>query len=238
MPFRDTNKSYGLPSEDKFQFGVSDCDQNSVLEQNIGIPWSSDPAASYMYYECTVGVMLDSGIVVHNRLPQVNNLPDSLSSVSLDSADLATITTAGVNLKCQDQYQDIVQRMGHARYWFRLWGQALRAGYKVPIPGIKFIGGVPAIPYDRNPQWGVNRIFRGGNYGGVILWHANWSLWYTTAVPPTSQAIPTSNPFAHISGDVRPPEFMQAAFSRPDDNVEVGRSIGEGIGTAGKPTRR
>lgn len=221
MPFVNENKRAGLPKNGKFQAGKSNVDSGAVLEKDITLPWVSDPKASWAYFDCTVGVMLDSGIVVHNRLPQVNRLPDTLASSlsGLDDPNFDTIVDKGVNLRSSDQYADIVQRMGHSRYWFRIWGQALRFGYKIPIPGIKYIGGVPAIPYDRNPQWAFNRIAPGGNFGGVILWHAQWSLWYTTAVPPNSNKIPAADPSAHISGDAKPPGAIQAPFSQPDSNA-------------------
>lgn len=209
MPF--TNKGFARANKD-----VDVPNEDGVL-----VPWASDKAASYVYYDCAVGVMLDSGIVVHNRLPQVNRTADTLASATLDDPNLDQLSGFGVNLKCLDQYQDIVQRMGHSRYWFRLWGQALRIGYQVPIPGIKTIGGVPAIPYDNNPQWAYNTIAPGGNYSGVILWRAQWSLWYTTAVPPINQTIPVANPGAHITGAVIPPEGMQAPYTLADDNAGV-----------------
>ena len=227
MAFENENKFDGLPPNGSFQVGVSDIDNNDLVEQGIFLPWSSDPAGSYLYYDCTVGVMLDSGIVVHNRLPQTNNTADSLSSAFLDDPNLDQITDMGVNLKCQDQYTDIVQRMGHARYWFRIWGQALRVGYQVPIPGIKMIGGVQAIPYDKNPQWAYNRIFPGGNYGGLIMWHAVWSLWYTTLVPPTSQDIPAADPSAHITGDAVLPTGIQAPWSQVDDDAVASAPSGQ-----------
>ncbi len=227
MPIQNNNVAMGVPSDSAFLVGTSDQDVNDAVEQGLSIPWPSDPAASYIYYDCTVGIMLDSGIVVHNRMPQVNKVPDSLSSVFLDASNLETIKDLGVNLKCNDQYQDIMQRMGHSRYWFRIWGQALRVGYKVPIPGIKTIGGVPAIPYDDNPQWAFNRIFPGGNYGGVILWHAVWSLWYTTLVPPTSNDFPAADPSAHLTGSAKlPAAGIQAAFSKADDDAQPSSPIG------------
>ncbi len=220
MAFQNTNTVLGLPESDKFQAGISDLDKGEVIEQGALLPWPSDPLVSWVYYDCTVGVMLDSGIVVHNRLPQVNNTPDSLASCFLDDPNLETLT-GGVNLKSRDQYADIVQRMGHSRYWFRLWGQALRVGLQIPIPAIKTIGGVSAVPYDRNPQWAFNRIFPHGNYAGVILWHAAWSLWYTTAAPPRSDVFPMANPAAHISSTSVGPDALgiQAPFSQPDDDA-------------------
>ena len=220
MAFKNENVRSGLPRDSKFQVGRADADSDKTLEENISLPWASEPAGSYLYYECMIGIMLDSGIVVHNRLPQVNRAMDTLGSSFTDAADLDTITNKGVNLNCQDQYTDIVQRMGHARYWFRVWGQAMRIGYQIPIPKLKTIGGVAAIPYDKNPQWAYNAICPDGNYSGLILWRAQWSLWYTTVVPPVSQSIPLADPSAHIRGDTQPPTKIQSAFSDADDNAE------------------
>lgn len=217
MPFQNNNAVMGLPVGGNYLQGRSDVDPNTEVERGESIPWSSDPAGSYVYYDCTVGVMLDSGIVVHNRLPQVDRAADTLASVDLGDPNMDRLVGPGVNLSCRDQYQDIVQRMGHARYWFRLWGQALRVGYQIPIPGIKTIGGVAAVPYDRNPQWAFCGIVPGGNYGGLILWRAQWSLWYTILVPPTSQSIPAADPTAHIDGTAAPPAGIQAPYSAADD---------------------
>lgn len=220
MPFTDPNTELGLQRRAKFQVGRSNIDADKAIEEGVSIPWSDDPQATYLYYNCAVGTMLDSGIVVHNRLPGIHNGIDTLSSVNLDDPNLDSLVGPGVNLKCKDQYEDIMQRMGHARYWFRLWGQALRAGYRVPIPGIKTIGGVPAIPYDRNPQWAYNRILPGANFGGVILWHAQWSLWYTTLIPPKTNKIPEVDAAAHISGDATVPTNIQTPYSQADDSAQ------------------
>lgn len=227
MPFKESNVVTGIAGEANVDnFGVAS-------EEGVLLPWPSDPSGSWVYYDCTVGVMLDSGITVHNRLPQVDREPDTLSSCELDNPKLDIIAGPGVNLRCRDQYEDIVQRMGHSRYWFRIWGQALRVGLKVPIPGIKMIGGVPAIPYDKNPQWAFNRILPGGNYNGVILWHAGWSLWYTTAKAPTKDEIPAADPWAHISEKSKGPgpDGMQVPYSEQDDNAaQISILSGGGIG--------
>ncbi len=220
MAFANDNVAMGLPRNSKFLVGVSNVDTDETVEEGIDLPWASDPIGSYVYYDCTVGVMLDSGIVVHSRLPQIDRLPDSLSSTTLDAVDFATISNKGVNLTCQDQFTDIVQRMGHSRYWFRLWGQALRIGYKVPIPGIKKIGGADAIPYDQNVQFAFNRIFPNCNYGGVVLWHAQWSLWYTIALPPTNQTIPVASPFVPPALVTNPPKSIQVPFSEADASAK------------------
>lgn len=248
MPFLNENAVLNLPVDDKFQVGRSNVDSGAILEKDVTLPVPSSPAASWVYFDCAIGCMLDSGIVVHNRLPQINNAPDTLASTldGLDNPLLDELTGPGVNLKCIDQYTDIVQRMGHSRYWFRIWGQALRFYHQIPIPGIKIIGGVPAIPYDKNPQWAFNRIAPGGNFGGVILWHAQWSLWYTTAIPTRSGVIPAADPSAHIRGDTKQPLSIQAPFSLPDDAAVKAapprRGAGQGSALSGlaeqTPNRR
>ncbi len=233
MPFYKTNVAEGVQSA-TFQVGRNNVDDDYPLEIDEKIPWSSDPKASYVYYDCALGVALDSGIVVHNRLPQTNGpFVDTLATIAHDDPRLDQLTGYGVNLRCLDQYRDIIQRMGHARYWFRLWGQALRVGHQVPIPGIRFIGGAVAIPYDKNPQWAYNTIVPGGNYSGAVLWRAQWSLWYTTITPPgqplpgaaelrnISQSGPAAgNPSAHINPHLAPPQGMQAPYSQSDDNAQ------------------
>ncbi len=223
MPFKNANVERGLREDDPFQVGRADSDRATPLvEKGALLPWPSDPEVSWVYYECAVGTMLDSGLVVHNRLPQVDNAADSLGTQALDDPRDLAETGNGVNLSCRDQYADIVQRMGHARYWFRLWGQAMRVGLRIPIPKLVTIGGVAAIPYDRNPQWAYNAIAPGGNFGGVPLWIARWSLWYTTLVPTrggSQNAIPAVDLAAHIRDTDKVPKEVQVPFSQVDDNA-------------------
>lgn len=221
MAFQNENIEIKLSKNNVFQKGVSNVDTGLVIERGVLLPWVSDPVVSWLYYECTVEVMLDSGIVVHNKLPQADKPPDSLSVLDFDDQNYDKFKGSGINLKCHDQYQDTVQRMAHARYWFRLIGQALRFGYQVPIPKLVKIGGVPAIPYDKNPQWAYNRIAPGTNFSGIPLWEASWSLWYTTAKPPVSNYVPNTDPSAHIRGDTPLPNLngVQTPFSQPDDNA-------------------
>ena len=229
MPFFDTNVAEGIPGGSRFQTGRSNTDTDQPIERGIYLPGvgaqSPGPSASYVYYECTVGVVLDSGIVVHNRLPQIASpISDTLAVIPFDDPRLDTLVGFGVNLRCRDQYVDIVQRMGHSRYWFRLWGQALRVGYQIPIPGIRVIAGAAAIPYDKNPQWAYNRIAPGANYSGSILWHAQWSLWYTTNIPPglSGERYLVADPSAHISGHAgSAPQNPQSPYSQADDNAVV-----------------
>lgn len=220
MAFFNENTLIGLPPQADYQQGKSDFDDDREVERNVSIPWGNNPAGSYMYYDCTVGAVLDSGIVTHQRLPQINPTPDTLASADFNDPRLDQYVDRGVNLRSNDQYRDIVQRMGHSRYWFRIWGRAIRIAYKVPIPSIKEIGGVAAIPYDKNPQWAYNRIAPGANYSGVVVWYAQWSLWYTVDRPPTNNNIPAVDLTAHISGDAPIPDSWQAPWSEADDSAQ------------------
>ena len=162
MPLLNENVAVGLPESNNFQVGRSGVNPGAVIEKGVLLPWPKNPLVSWVYYDCTVGVMLDSGIAVHNRLPQVNNAPDTLSMCDLNNPRLNAIATGGVNLKCNNQYTDIMQRMGHARYWFRLWGQALRIGKQVPIPGIRNHRRRAGHPLRPQPAVGIQSDRTGG----------------------------------------------------------------------------
>lgn len=213
--FQNENVTQGLPKTSRFQAGVSNFDPGGVPpEQNVFLPGNPLDTASWVYYDICLASVLDPGIVTHRHLPQVDADPDTLASCIITDPNIDKITGRGVNLISNDQYEDVVQRMAHSVYWFRLFGQALRIGEQVPIPGLKTVAGVKAVPHDANPQNAWNKIV--GNYSGLPLWHAYWSLWYTLASPPKKQQVPPPNLAQHISGDVKLPEGMQAPFSVPD----------------------
>jgi len=219
MPFIDNNVTAGVSAKANYRVGRANSDNNAELEYGINLPWLSSATGSYLYYDCSIACMLDSGAVVHNALPQVNKDYDTLSTVFLEEQGVDKYIDRHINLKSNDQFQDAVQRMAHSRYWFVLWGQALRVGYRVPIPGVKVIAGVPAIPFDAEPQLAYNRILPGANYSGIPVWHAEWRLWYTTAVPPTSNTIPSIDSAGHISGAQPLPSAIKTPWSDADDNA-------------------
>ncbi len=217
--FQNENIAAGLPANGQFQSGVSNFDAaGQAVERNVNIPFATDAQANWVYYDVSIYCYLDSGIVVHNHLPQYDSDPDTLASCFISDPNIDRITGRGVNLISEDTYEDVVQRMAHSRYWFCLMGQAMRVGQQVPIPGIKTIAGVPAIPFDETPQIAYNRIV--GNYSGYPLYHAVWKLWYTTAKPPKQQQPAPPNPGLFISGTTPLPKGMQAPFSQPDDEAE------------------
>lgn len=213
--FDDENRTVGIQPNSQFQYGVSDFDNGGTnVEQDVGILWCSNPASTWNFYECTVIPYLDSGIVVHNHLPQVDNNADTLGSYFSIDANGETIANVGVNTVSVDRFTDLEQRMAHSRYWFNLVGRAVRVGYQIPIPKLKSIGGVVPTPYDREPQKAFNRII--ANYSGVPVYYAEWSLWYTVTTPPASQQLPPANLAAHITADTPLPQQMQVPFSQPD----------------------
>lgn len=216
--FKDENVAAGLQPNAQFKAGVSDFDPAGVpVESGINLPWNSDADATWVYYDVALATVLDSGVVTHRHLPQSYAVPATLASCVISDPNIDKITGRGVNIIPTETFADIVQRMAHAQYWFRLFGQAMRVGNQVPIPGLRSVGGVPAIPHDANPQSAYNKIV--GNYSGVPLWYATWSLWYTVAVPPRGQQVPPPNLAAHIGGNGPVPTQIQAPFSQPDDEA-------------------
>lgn len=222
VPFsviNDENRTQGLQPNSQFQAGVSNFDPPGIaVEQNAFLIGKQEASASWVYYDVALVCVLDSGIVVHRHLPQVDKSADTLASCLIDDPSIDKLTGRGVNIISNDQFSDTIQRMAHSVYWFRLYGQAMRIGYEVPIPGLKTVGGVVAISHDANPQNAWNKIV--GNYSGLPLWHAYWSLWYTVAEPPTKQQVPPPNLGQHIAGDVQLPDGMQAPFSVPDSEAQ------------------
>lgn len=226
MPFVNENIGARLPQNAKFQKGVSNRDQNFPNEG--ALPWVIEPEFTWLYYDTGIETYLDSGAVVHRRLPQENPAYSTLGHNTPDKDklynDIGNLPSGlGVNLDCKDQFKDIQQRMGHSHYWFRLWGQALRFGYQIPIPKIVKIAGVEAIPYDKNPQWAYNRILTGVDYGGVLVWHAQWSLWYTILEDPAKDHIEPElvrDPVSGASGKDKIPQVIQAPFGVLDDNFQ------------------
>lgn len=199
----------------KLQVGLYNVDSGEQ-ETKIRLPVPSE-RASWLYYDITLGCVLDSGIVVHRALPQVDNTADTLASCDITDPNIDVITGRGVNLISNDSFTDAVQRMAHSQYWFRLWGQAMRIGEQVPIPQLKSVAGVTAVPHDKNPQWAYNRI--AGNYSGQVLYHAQWSLWYTLASAPNAQQPPLQNLAQHIAAGGDKSDSMQAPWTLPDDDA-------------------
>lgn len=200
--------------------GLDDVDPGGTpLETGVKLS-TSNRRANWVYYDIALGCQLDSGIVTHRTLPQVDNEWDTLGACEITDSGIDLLTGRGVNVVSNDVYEDIVQRMAHSQYWFRLWGQAMRIGEQIPIPRIKTIAGVLAIPHDNNPQWAYNKII--GNYSGQVLWYAQWSLWYTLASAPKEQQKALQNLAQHTDGTSS--NEMQAPWSYPDDDA-VSREI-------------
>ncbi len=215
--FVNENVNIGLPKDSRYQVGISNEDVGNIaVEAGVALATPVE-RANWMYYDIALGCLLDSGIVVHRRLPQVNNVADTLASCDIADPNIDLLTGRGVNLISNDIYTDVVQRMAHSQYWFRLWGQAMRVGEQIPIPQLKKVAGEIAIPHDKNVQWAYNKIV--GNYSGQQLWYAEWSLWYTLATAPKANQMPPQNLAQHIDGTPRKPD-MQAPFSAPDDDAQ------------------
>ncbi len=218
--FKNENVAVGLPPGSGFQSGISDSDKSSPQpEDNALVSVPSLPEATWDYYNCVLAFHLDSGIVVHRHLPQVDNDWDTLSSCDIYGKDIDKLVGLGVNLKSDDDFDDVVQRMAHSQYFLHLFGQATRVGQQIPIPGIVALSdGTPVIPHDDTRQFAYNRI--AGNFSGQVLYHAAWSLWYTLAKPPKKKSTLLPPDLAdHVDGTITLPQGVQPPFSIPDDEA-------------------
>lgn len=160
---------------------------NLFPEDELDLPWAINSQVSWLEYRCWVEVDLDAGMVLHKPLPQSNYPIDTISSVFFtdvgNDPDYAT-SKDGLNVSSASPAVDIIQRMSSSTYFFVLRGWALRAGYQIPIPGLRSVGGVPAVPYGR--QWGYNTII--SNFSGIPTWFATWEIHYVVPQSPRTNA--------------------------------------------------
>lgn len=214
--FLDENKAQRLGGSN-FQAGVNNVDIVSQQPETIlQLPWCVDPRVSYLFYECTIGIHLDAGMVLHKPLPQQTGAADTLAStfVSPLSSDLSS-TIKGANFVSVDKFQDVAQKMATSDYRFVLFGRGARFGYKVPIPGLKMVAGCEAFPDQMQRVVGPRLV---GNYSNIPLWYAEWELWYFIISPPSEdqQAPPKVDQF--IAETTPVPGFIQPPYSLPDPN--------------------
>lgn len=221
---QDENLAQGIPANSKFQAGVSDVDSGLEFERQANIPWCINPAISWLDYQCNLECMLDAGVALHKPLPQGPASPGTAGHVdtlaSEDLYDYAGIEKSknGINLTSVGGFEDVVQQMATSTYRFRLRGYGLRAGYKVPIPTLKKVAGVPAIPAER--QWAVNKIVSSAS--GIPIWLGQWDLWYYVTLPPKEDQVPPPNLALHVRGDAELPQSIPAPLSQPDTNAVAG----------------
>jgi hypothetical protein len=208
--FQDENVEEGLPAAGSFQAGNSNLDTGSLVDQGFTLPWMlDDPTSTWLDYRCYVEIFLDSGLALHKPLPQgfdqtitVSNV-DSLASVDVDDSDtMADETVLGTTTASLGGYTDYLQRMATSTYRFVLRGWGVRAGFKVPIPGLVSVAGVPAYPAET--QHVVDNVVV-GNLSGIPVYSAAWELWYYVSIPPTAPQTPPANLALHIRGDAQPP---------------------------------
>ncbi len=218
----DENVVAGISPDDQYQQGVSNYDTGLRLENNITLAWATDPEVTWLAYNCDIEVLLDPGIVIHRPLPQTEYSADTLANVSISPLDPRIESNVdGVNTKSKGFFINVQQRMANSEYRFILSGWALRFGYRIPIPGLVTVAGVPAIPDMQ--QSALQRVV--GTYSGIPLWFARWELGYSVLLPPREEQEPAPNLAQHFQGDADVPDSMQMSFSMPDTNAIQGRPV-------------
>ncbi len=206
--------------------------ERTFPEDALSLPWTTDPATSWIDYRCWVEVLLDPGMALHKPLPQSNPAVDTLASAFITDADFDK-NIGGVNLASSSRAVDIIQRMASSTYRFILKGFGLRAGYTIPVPGIRSVGGIPAVP--DFPQWTSGNVLV-GNWSGIPMFFCEWELHYIVsqsphgtrspgnpdaATGPVAAPIPP-NPAQHIRGDAELPAGISLPRVFPDGRVVQG----------------
>lgn len=213
------------PFLDEFPFGSSPDPSTNTLqpEGNLALSWTVDPAASCLDYRCWLECLLDAGMVLHKPLPSSDPDPDTLASAFIQDANLDAQNPAlgGVNLKPGVRVQDVIQRMATSTYTFVVRGWGLRVGYQIPIPGLKSVGGVTAVPAAVQQAYNV---IVGNLPGGIPLWFATWELhYYVVGLPAKATAAPVPfNPALHIRPDAQLPDTIRLPWTMPDQRHALG----------------
>lgn len=212
----DENVAVGLPQTSPYKAGISNVDPGLAIEEGFKLPGITGQAnGTFVMYQCWIENLLDAGIAIHRTLPQGEYAPDQLGTTFVDDPK-ADMATKGINIVSGGRFTHVAQRMADSVYRFALRGYGVRYGYQVPIPKLRTVGGVEAIPDER--QWCYNRPV--GAWGGIPIWQAEWDLHYVVIVPPTRQQVPPPNLADHIRGDAELPTQVQVPYSQPDSNSQ------------------
>jgi hypothetical protein len=195
-------------------------DAREQPDDDVELPWGSDPQVGWLDYRCWVETQLDPGTCLHKPLPQQDFPVDTLATVDSQSPTLDTFVSpsGGVNINSSSTAIDVAQRMATSTYHYILRGYGLRAGYQVPIPGIVQIGGRAPMP--TFPQRATNMIV--GNFSGVPIWYGVWELHYFVIQnnsPGAPPYVPVPfNPALHVRSDAELPGAIPVPLSVPDTN--------------------
>ncbi len=207
---------------------VTNADDGSHPEDKIVLPWFIEPTASYLYYDCSVDILLDPGTVLHKPLPQRLDPVDTLASINVSDPEAQAISLEGINLKSNSSGVDLIQQMATSTYTFVLRGEAYRAGYKVPIPGLVKIGNLSFVP--TFPQMATNSL-AGSLLGGIPLWYATWELHYLITTPSRAQVtVAAANLLARVTPETQPPQTVAVPQLPVDQNAVGGPVFPDAIG--------
>jgi hypothetical protein len=197
---------------------------NVFPEDGLNLPWVIDKDSSYLDYRCWLEVSLDAGMALHKPLPQSAAEVDTLATAYfLDQGFDTAAPASGVNISSFSQATDVIQRMATSTYTFILRGWGMRAGYQIPIPGLRSVGGVAAVPGEIQRGYNVPV----GNLGGIPVWFATWELHYILPQAPRaspglgnqagSLAAPVPpNPALHLRPDAKLPLSVRLPWTTVD----------------------
>jgi hypothetical protein len=204
-------------------------------QDGLSLPWSINPAASWIDGQCWVEVLLDTGMVLHKILPQTTQQFDDLATTFYadneplaEDPDRPPDDTGGVNIQSNAKGNDVIQRMATSTYEFTLKGWGMRAGYQVPVPGLESVGGQTAIP--DFPQWTSGNIIV-ANMMGIPVYYCAWEKKYMVLGPLKLGSIAPTPPniAARIRADQSLPDTIGVPLA-PTDNNSVVNTVQQALG--------
>jgi hypothetical protein len=208
----------GFFDEDAVRFeGAGDdhlATQTFPESQAATLSWLKHPEATYINYGCRIECLLDPGTALHKPLPQSAQPYDTLGTYDVAAVDTDLIVT-GENLRSAGSYRDVVQRMATSTYRFLLTGFGVRVGFPIPVPSLKTVAGVPAIPANQWVQG--NQVI--GNLCGIPVFNNAWRLWYYVTAPPARAQVPPPNLADRIAADVTLPDVLSVPVAPNDYNA-------------------
>jgi len=196
-----------------------DPDNGQTPETRFVMAAIPDPRASWLEYENTLIVDLDTGMVVHKSLPQENYDVDDLGTVDAYATSMPAYKspTGGMNTISESGQSDFAQRAATSTFTIKLRGYAKRAGYQVPVPKLVSFGGVtPTLLRQR-----VTSPEPVANYSGIPIFARAWEMTYQLTAPPTSQQLAPQNPAQRIAANTKPTRVM-APVSVPETERTTG----------------
>jgi hypothetical protein len=167
-----------------------------------------DPSASWLYYANRLELVMKGNVVRHRPLgARGGNTDPGPDATGGSTTDLGS-AQGNLASTIQNVIPDTFQRPGSAAYKVRMIGRAMRVGFRIPVPQLVSVGGVPVeLAYDVSSEEVL------GSAGGIPIFGSRWRREYLLATAPAGQIDSLSNPVTKTDSTA------QNAVLRPQLNL-------------------